>query len=66
MQIKYVLPNNIILDWSKLEAFADNKINMTKQLKFGMGRVEIIVGNGENAGYLHFLLYPQCHRRLLS
>ena len=26
------------LDWSKLKAFADNKINLLKKLKFGMGK----------------------------
>ena len=43
------LPNNKILDWSKLKAFADNKMNVTKNLKFGLGRVENMVGKGENA-----------------
>ena len=32
-----------------MKAFADNK-NMNKKLKFGLGRVENIVGKGENAG----------------
>ena len=27
--------------------------------------VENIVGKGENAGYQHFLLYPQCFQMLL-
>ena len=27
------IPNDKILDWSKLKAFADDKINMTKELK---------------------------------
>ena len=57
------LPNDKILDWSKLKAFADEKINVTKQLKFGKGRVENIVGKGENAGYQHFLLFPQCFQK---
>ena len=30
-----------------------------------MGRVENIVGTGENAGYQHFLLFPQCFQKLL-
>ena len=34
------LPNNKYLDLSKLKAFADDKINVTKILKFGLGRVE--------------------------
>ena len=53
------LPNNKILDRSQLKAFADNKINVTKTLKFVLGRVEKIVGKGENAGYQHLLLLPQ-------
>ena len=28
------LPNDKILDWSKLEGFADDKINVTGKLKF--------------------------------
>ena len=33
---------------------------MNGKLKSGLGRVENIVGKGENAGYQHFLLFPQC------
>ena len=29
-------------------------------MKFVLGREEIIVGKRENAGYQHFLLFPQC------
>ena len=29
------------------------------ELKFVLGTVENIVGKGENAGYQHFLLFPQ-------
>ena len=54
-----MLPNDKILDYSKLKAFADDKINVNEKLKFGLGRVENIVGKGENAGYQHFLLFPQ-------
>ena len=57
------LPNDKILDWSKLKAFADHKINASEKLKFGMGRVENIVGKGENAGHQHFLLFPQCFQK---
>ena len=59
------LPNDKILDRSKLKAFPDDKINVTKHLKFGMGRVENIVGNGENAGYQHFLLLSQCFQKAI-
>ena len=32
-------------------------------MEFGFGRVENIVGKGENAGYQHFLLFPQCFQK---
>ena len=52
------LPNNKFLDWSNLKELADNNINATEKLKFVLGRVENIVGKGENAGnYQHFLLF---------
>ena len=36
------LPNDKILDWSKLQAFADNKINVNEKLKIVLGRVETL------------------------
>ena len=46
-----------MLDWSKLKAFADYKINVIVKLKFVLVRVENIVGKVENAGYQNFLLF---------
>ena len=40
------------------KVFADDKINVTKELKFVLGREEKIVGKGKNAGNQHFLLFP--------
>ena len=57
------LLNDKILDWSILNAFAGNKINVNQKLKFDMGRVENIVGKEENADYQHFLLFPQCFQK---
>ena len=37
------LTNDNILDWSKLKAFADDKINVNQKLKFASGQVENIV-----------------------
>ena len=54
------LPNDKFFNWSKLKAFADDKINASQKLKYVLGRVENIMGKGENAGYQHFLLFPQC------
>ena len=44
------LPNDKILNQSKLKGFADNKINVTQKLKFVLGRVKNIVKKGENSG----------------
>ena len=60
----YSLPNNKILDRSKLKAFADDKIKVRKMMIFVFARVENIVGKGENAGYQHFLLFPQCFQKV--
>ena len=35
-----------------MKAFADDEINVNEKLKFVLGRVENIVGKGENAGSL--------------
>ena len=53
-----LLPNDKILDQSNLKDFAENKINVTYVTNFVLGRIENIVGKGENAGYQCFL--PQC------
>ena len=43
--------HNVFKTWSKLKAFADNKINVNQILKFDLERVESFVRKGENAGY---------------
>ena len=55
-----------VLELSKLKTFADNKSNVTQKLKFKLGRVENIMGKDENAGYLHFLHFPQCFQNASS
>ena len=57
------LPNDKILHWSKLKAIADDKINVIEKLKCVKRWVENIVEKGENAGYQHFLLFPQCFQK---
>ena len=58
--------NNKLLEWFKLKAFADDKLNMAQKLKFVLGRIENIEGKGENDGYQHFLLLPQCFQKASS
>ena len=60
----HFLPNAKMLDWSKLRVFTDDKINVTEKLKMVLGRIENIVGKGENAGYQHFLLFPRCFQKV--
>ena len=38
---------------------------MDEKLKFVLERVENVVEKGENAGYQHFLLFPQCFQTAL-
>ena len=45
---------------TKLKAFADKKLNIDKMTISVLERVESTEGKGENAGYQHFLLFPQC------
>ena len=40
MEIINPLPNDKTSDGSKLKAFADDKIDESKKLKFGLGRIE--------------------------
>ena len=57
------LPNDKFLDCSKFKGFADNKLDVAEKLQFVLGRVENIVGKGENAGHQHFLLFLQCFQK---
>ena len=52
------LPNNKILNVTKLKAFADDKSNVTKMMISLYDREENTMGKEENAGYHHFLLFP--------
>ena len=47
----------------KLKAFADDKLNVAEMVISALVRVENIVGKGENAGYQHYLLFPQCFQK---
>ena len=53
-----------ILDWSKLKAIIGDKSSTVQIMKVGFRSEENFVGIGENAGYQHFLLFPQCFQRL--
>ena len=57
------LPNNKFLDMTKFKAIADDNSNVAKMVISLFDRAENIVGKGENAGYQHFLLFPQCFQK---
>ena len=42
------------LDWTKLKAFADNKLDTGVIVISVFHRIENTVGKGKNAGYQHF------------
>ena len=52
------LPNDKILEMTKLKAFADDKLNVAKMTISLFGRVENPMGKGENAGHQHFFPFP--------
>ena len=53
------LPNNKYSVPSKFKAFADNKINVFKKLKFALEKVENIVGKGEKCWLPAFSPIPR-------
>ena len=57
------LPNDNFLDWAKFKAFADDNSNVAKITIFVCDRLEKIVEKGENAGYQHFLFFPQSFQK---
>ena len=64
------VPNDKILDRSKVKAFADDKLTVTKELKFVLGKEENIVGKGKkNAAYVVTSIFAFSHnvfKKLLS
>ena len=52
--------------WTKLKAFADNKIKVAKMMIFVFHKVQKVLGKGENAGIQHFLLFPQCFQKAFT
>ena len=55
-----------MLNKLKLKAFAEDKTTVAQKLKFVLWKEENIMGKGENAGYQHFLLFPQFSRAVFS
>ena len=49
---------------TNLKAFADDKLNFATVTISLFGTLENTVGKEENAGYQHFLLFPQCFPKL--
>ena len=57
--------NPQFLDWSKFKAIADDKKECNlKNGNYYWNWHKNIVGKGENAGYQHFLLFPQCFQKV--
>ena len=56
-QLYNPLTNDNFPDWTKFKAIANDNAEIKIPV---FDRVEKIVGKEENAGYLHFLLFPLC------
>ena len=54
------LPNINILVSTELKSFTGNKIIAAHMMISLFDRVENIVVKGENSGYQHFCVFPQC------
>ena len=57
------LPDDKILDWSKLKQFADDNYKFDENSRKFSKQVENTVGKGEIACYEQFLLFPQCFQK---
>ena len=60
------LPNNKILDWSKLKAFADDKMNLNEKFKLVLGKVENLVGKGGKCWLHAFSPFPTLFSKAFS
>ena len=60
------LPDDKILGLPKMKALADDKSNVTQNIQVMFYRIENTVGKEENAGFQHFLLFPQCSQKAFS
>ena len=60
----YPLPDDKILGLPKLKAFADDKLNVTQNVKYVFHRIENIVGKEENAVTSIFFFSHHVFKRL--
>ena len=56
-------PHNKILDQTKLKAFADDKLNVTKMIISVIERSRKHCGKSRNCLYKQFLLFPQSFQK---
>ena len=54
---KITLYHDKMLDWSKLKAFVDDKLNSAAMIVIECITIENVVGKRENAAYQHFILF---------
>ena len=62
-EIIFTLPNGKIQTGSNSKHLQTKKSKAVHMMKFLLDMIENIVGKGENAGYQHFLLFPQCFQK---
>ena len=64
MWLSYLFNKRQFFRLVKLKAFADNNSYVAQMMIDVFDRFENIAGKGENAGFQHFLLFPQCFLEL--
>ena len=62
----YTLPNDKLLDLSKIKALAGDNLNVSKMAKFIFDRPENIMGKEENAGSFNPFPYKPWFSRVCS
>ena len=50
--------------WTLSKHFVDNTTNVAEKLETVLRGVKNNMGKRENAGYQHFLLFPQCFQKV--
>ena len=64
-KLDLTLTSDKFVDWFKLIAFADDKLNVAKMMISRLDRAENTLGNGENAGYQNFFFSLSVFQSLL-
>ena len=63
LKMHNLLPKQQNFDLNQIESICRRQFTVARMMISILDRAENIVGKGENAGYQHFLLFPQFFRK---